>query len=111
MGHLYVNTALNLLLVLILMLTLMFFLKKFKMTKFAKSNPIKIINTVALGSKEKVLLVEVNNTTLLLGATPSHIETLYVFGEAENLPNNKLAELKKSEPSYEQIAALTQKGI
>lgn len=100
MNNLYAHTALNLLAVLILMLIMVYLLKRFKLTKYAQNNPIRIRNSVSLGSKERIVLVEVNNTTLLLGATPSHIETLYVFNDAPAV---------QSENSYEQIAALTVK--
>lgn len=79
----YNHMILNLLGVLILMLIVLYLLKRFKVAKDAKNQHIKIINTVAIGAKERLILMEVNNTILLVGATPSHIETLYVFDELE----------------------------
>lgn len=83
MNNLYAHTALNLLAVLIVFMCLIYILKKIKFGKYSQNNPIKIHNTVPIGTKERVILVEVNNTFLLLGATPNHIETLYVFNELE----------------------------
>ena len=45
----------------------------------ANNKHIKIINAVSLGTKEKIVLMEVNDVVLLIGATPNHIETLHVF--------------------------------
>ena len=44
---------------------------------------MKILNTISIGTKEKIILMEVNHRTLLLGSTPTHITTLYVFDEIE----------------------------
>jgi flagellar protein FliO/FliZ len=77
----YSHMILNLLGILILILIAMYLLKKFRATKDSRTKHIKIINTVPIGAKERVILMEVNNTVLLVGTTPSHIETLYVFDE------------------------------
>jgi flagellar biogenesis protein FliO len=59
---------------------------------------------VSIGAKEKMLLVEVNKTVLLIGATPSHIETLYVFNELETEPAVVTSTHKKF---AEQVSSLT----
>jgi flagellar biogenesis protein FliO len=61
-------------------------MKKFKLANNVGDRQIKIMNAVSIGAKEKILLVEVNKTVLLLGATPSHIETLYVFHDVTETP-------------------------
>ncbi len=81
MTSLYGYSILNLLAVLTFIFVLMYVLKKLKLAKYAQNRHIRIINSVPIGGKEKILLLEVNNTFLLLGATPNHIETLYVFDE------------------------------
>ncbi len=81
MTSLYGYSILNLLAVLTFIFVLMYVVKKLKLSKYAQNRHIKIINSVPIGGKEKILLLEVNNTFLLLGATPNHIETLYVFDE------------------------------
>lgn len=77
----YLYPALNLLGILVLIFILMYLFKRFKQAKDAKNSMIKIINTVAVGTKEKIILMEVNHSMLLIGATPNHIETLYVFND------------------------------
>jgi flagellar protein FliO/FliZ len=93
MGSEYTHVFLNLFAVIALMGLLFFLMKKFKLAKYASNKHIKIINIVPIGTKEKVILMEVNNTMLLLGATPNHIETLYVFNEL--MPTEESVEEKK----------------
>ena len=83
MGSEYLHVFFNLFLVIALMLLMLFFLKKFKTSQYSGNKHIKIINMVSIGVKEKIILMEVNNTFLLVGATPTHIETLHVFDELE----------------------------
>lgn len=79
----YAHMMLNLGLILILVLVLVFALKKIRFSKLAKNQQIAIINTVPIGSKERVLLIEVNDKTLLIGVTPNHISTLHVFDKMD----------------------------
>jgi len=77
----YLHAILSLSFVLIFMVGLLMVFKKFKSRSFFQNQMIKILNSVPVGVKEKLMLVEVNNTFLLLGVTPSHIETLHIFSE------------------------------
>jgi flagellar protein FliO/FliZ len=79
----YTHMLVSLFGVLALLLVCIYALKKFKLASNVGNKQIKILNAVSIGAKEKMLLVEVNKTVLLIGATPSHIETLYVFNELE----------------------------
>jgi flagellar protein FliO/FliZ len=89
----YIHVFVSLLGVIAIIFVSVFLVKKFKFHKYAKHKHINIINIVPIGSKEKVILLEVNNTFLLIGATPNHIETLYVFNEMieKNAANTKLS--------------------
>lgn len=44
---------------------------------FKKDKAIRLIHQLALGSKERLVWVEVDGARLLLGVTPQHISTLY----------------------------------
>lgn len=85
MGSEYSHMALNLAGVILILCVLMYILKKVKTSKSTNNRDIKIINAVSIGTKERVLLLEINNTTLLVGATPNHISTLYVFNESDSI--------------------------
>lgn len=100
----YTHIALNLLGVIILMVIAVYILKKLKVSKHPNAKQIKIINTVPIGSKERIILVEVNNTVLLLGATPNHIETLYVFNEPE--PEHSAVDEYRNPTFAEEMSAL-----
>ncbi|VVC77079.1 Flagellar protein FliO [Aquicella siphonis] len=69
--------------VVVLLLVLMYALRKLRLHKYADSPAIKVVNSVSIGAKERIILLEANQTMLLIGATPSHITTLHVFNERE----------------------------
>ncbi len=94
MGSEYTHVFLNFFVVIALMCVLFYLMRKFKLAKYAGNKNIKIINVMPIGAKEKVILMEVNNTILLLGSTPNHIETLYVFNELATTEEN--SESKKN---------------
>lgn len=79
----YVHIIVNLIAVLALMIGLIYILRRFKQTKYNNKQGINILHVVPVGTKEKIMLVEVNQSVLLLGATANHIETLYIFDQAE----------------------------
>jgi flagellar protein FliO/FliZ len=70
-------------LVLIVLLAVLYSVKKLKLGKYASNQQIKVLNMVSIGAKEKIVLIEVNQTKLVLGATPNHIETLYSYTDTE----------------------------
>ncbi|MEX0605945.1 MAG: flagellar biosynthetic protein FliO [Marinobacter sp.] len=45
------------------------------------SNAMKVVSVLALGTRERIALVEVGGTQILVGITPSSIRTLHVFDE------------------------------
>ncbi|MDR3476578.1 MAG: flagellar biosynthetic protein FliO [Gammaproteobacteria bacterium] len=103
MENQYIHMVANLIAVLAFILVLVYLLKKLKSSKYSTNQMIKIMNVVSVGTKEKVILMEVNNTILLVGATPNHIETLYVFDASE--AEDKKAAINKN--SYaEEVANL-----
>lgn len=96
MGVEYTRIVFSLFAVVFLIILLVYFLKKFKLAKFVGNNKhIRIINSVSIGVKERIILMEVNKVILLVGATPSHIETLYVFNELETASPSEYIDHKK----------------
>ncbi len=47
-----------------------------------RGGAIRVIGGLPLGSRERLLLVEVDEARLLIGITPSQIQTLHVFAPA-----------------------------
>lgn len=99
----YLHIILNMLLVIGLIIVCMFTLKKIRAVKYANNKSIRVVNVVPIGTKEKIILVEVNNTTLVLGATPNHIETLYVFNENQHETKQVAVETSASDMFEKQM--------
>ncbi|EOD55325.1 flagellar biosynthesis protein, FliO [Aeromonas molluscorum 848] len=65
------------LLVIGLILVLGFLLKKSKLTQVIGGGQMKVIASLPLGYKEKLLVVKVGEQQLLLGVTPQQVNFLY----------------------------------
>lgn len=107
MGNEYIHVIVNLFAVLIIMFGLLYVYKKVRTAKFVGKKHINIVNIVPVGTKEKIILMEVNNTVLLVGATPNHIRTLYVFDEIESIKPGTESQAVKGETFAEAMKSLT----
>lgn len=58
---------------------LAWFLKRFGNQGTMAGNPIKVLNSTSMGTREKLVLAEVNGQQLLLGVTAHSINTLHSF--------------------------------
>lgn len=85
MGSEYLHFGLNLLAVLSLMIFLAYLLKRVRQVKNEGNKQIKVVNVVSIGAKEKIILLEVNGSALLIGATANHIATLHRFDEMNSI--------------------------
>ncbi|HEU5282085.1 MAG TPA: flagellar biosynthetic protein FliO [Gammaproteobacteria bacterium] len=74
-----VQVMLNLLLVLTLACAFLYVAKRFKQGRPQGLSSIKTVAMLSLGSKEKILLIEVLGQKVLVGVTPSQISTLKTF--------------------------------
>lgn len=79
-GHL-LNVTLGLLLIIGLIFALSFFVKRFGTGAFAGNGQLKILSSMPLGTRERIVLVDAAGQQLLLGITPTSINTLHVFSE------------------------------
>lgn len=52
-------------------------LRKFAPGQVAASGALRVVGGVAVGPKERVVLVDVGDTRLVLGVAPGHISTLH----------------------------------
>lgn len=77
-GHL-LNVTVGLLLVIGLIFGLSWFVKRFNQGNFSGNSHLKIIATMPLGTRERIALIDVGGQQLLLGITPTHINTLHTF--------------------------------
>lgn len=90
----YLHMIENLVVAISVLLLLAYIVKRLTRAKIPADQSIKMLHAIPVGSKEKILLVTVNNTKLLIGATPTHIETLYVFSEDQTAPTTATPALK-----------------
>jgi flagellar protein FliO/FliZ len=77
-GHL-LNVTLGLLLIIGLIFGLSWFVKRFSHGTFTGNAHLKIIATMPLGTRERIALIDAGGQQLLLGITPTQINTLHVF--------------------------------
>ncbi|MBK9446501.1 MAG: flagellar biosynthetic protein FliO [Betaproteobacteria bacterium] len=45
----------------------------------ANNGPLKILSSLTVGARERIILVEVENTWLIVGVAPGHIRTLHTL--------------------------------
>ncbi len=67
---------------------LAWFLKRFANQGALSASPIKVLNTTSMGTREKLVLAEVNGQQILLGVTAHSINTLHSFdSEVQDEPD------------------------
>jgi len=86
------NMVMGLVVVIALILGLAWVLKKYGRLPSQNMVDMKVLGGLSLGTREKAILIEVENTRLLVGVTPGHIQTLHVLGDA----NESSSEEKQS---------------
>lgn len=68
-----------------LMVLTLWIVKKTMVVRLNGNQDIKIINQMSLGSREKLLLLKINQDTILVGVTAHQITTLHVCNNATSL--------------------------
>ncbi|MCW9046618.1 MAG: flagellar biosynthetic protein FliO [Gammaproteobacteria bacterium] len=96
------NMAMGLVVVIALILGLAWILKKYGRLPNNNQVDMKVLGGLSLGTREKAILIEIENKRLLVGVTPGHIQTLYVLGDnavssvAEDSFETKLEEVMEN---------------
>ncbi len=99
----------GLVLILVLIYGLSWFVKRFSQGGFMQNPSMKIVSSMPLGTRERLMLVDVGGKQLLLGVTATQINTLHVFDEP-------VVATEKSQPvasdfSQKLMAILQQKAV
>lgn len=68
-------------LILVLIYGLSWFVKRFAQGGFMQNSSIKMLSSMPLGTRERLMLVEVGGKQILLGVTAAQINSLHVFDE------------------------------
>jgi flagellar protein FliO/FliZ len=90
-GHL-VNTVIGLALIIALIFGLSFFVKRFGAGGFTNNNQLKILSSMPLGTRERIVLIDAAGQQILLGITPTNINALHVFPEPVVVSNDNTAQ-------------------
>ncbi|EIK45943.1 flagellar protein FliO [Cellvibrio sp. BR] len=75
--------------IIVLIFAISWFVKRFGQGGFTQNQHIKIIATMPLGTRERIVLIEAGGQQLLLGITAAAINTLHVFNEPVVLPERE----------------------
>ncbi len=92
------NMAMGLVVVIALILGLAWVLKKYGRLPNHNLVDMKVLGGLSLGTREKAILIEVDNQRLLVGVTPGHIQTLHVLGKKDS----NVVEAKSFESKFEE---------
>ncbi|WP_052481105.1 flagellar biosynthetic protein FliO [Gilvimarinus agarilyticus] len=101
------SVLLGLLGIIALILGLAWFARRAGATGWARSNDMKVVATLALGTRERLLVVDVAGTQILLGVTAQAINQLHVFeqpviaadGTQSSEFSQKLMSIMKAKPT------------
>jgi flagellar protein FliO/FliZ len=101
-------------LILVLIYGLSWFVKRFTQGGFMHNPTMKIVSAMPLGTRERLMLVDVGGKQLLIGVTATQINTLHVFDEP--VVNAEKEQSEKSPPaasefSQKLMAILQQKNF
>ena len=105
-GRHMVSVVLALLGIIALIFALSWFVKRFGQGGFAQNQHMKILSTMPLGTRERIVLIDAGGQQILLGITATAINTLHVFSEPIVVPEN---EERSSDFSRKLMAILQQK--
>jgi flagellar protein FliO/FliZ len=83
-----VQIILSLFLVLVAIVLVAWLLKRMNMAQQGSVKLIKVLGAVPIGQRERIVLVEVKDTWLVVGVGPGQIRTLHSFQKTEDLANN-----------------------
>lgn len=67
----------GLLVVLTIILSITWLLKRFSLLPTTPSSTLKVVSATAVGQRERVVVVEIQDTWLVLGVAPGHVNKLY----------------------------------
>jgi flagellar protein FliO/FliZ len=96
----------SLFLVLAVIVLVAWLLKRVNVTRLGPGNQLKVLGSVAIGQRERIMLVEVSDTWLVVGVGPGQIRNLHTLRKNE-LPvqENPAPSPLASEKKFEKLLA------
>jgi flagellar protein FliO/FliZ len=92
-----VQIIFSLLLVLAAIVLVAWLLKRMNAAQLGSGNLLKILGSVAIGQRERIVLIEVKDTWLVVGVGPGQIRTLHTLQKQE-IQNNENSALGPQPP-------------
>ena len=80
-----IKITLSLLLVLAAIVAVAWLLKRMNVAQQGRGNLLKVISSVAVGQRERIVLIEINETWLLVGVGPGQIRTLHTLAKDDSV--------------------------
>ena len=74
-----VQVIFSLLLVLAAVMLVAWLLKRLNLPQYGNGNVLKVVSSIAVGQRERIVLVEVNDTWLVVGVAPGQVRTLHTL--------------------------------
>ncbi len=97
-GSLLVQLTLGLAVVLVAAVGLTWLLRRYALPR---GGTIQVIGGLPLGSRERVLLIEVDQVRLLIGVTSSQVQTLHVFPPPATPSFRAMSDVPPMEPPHD----------
>ena len=99
----------GLLLVLAVIVAIAWLLKRFALNHGTPNGNIKVIAGAAVGQRERVVLVEVNGTWLVLGVAPGQVRTLHTMPKGHSEPSSETTPISPRKGFQDWLQQMTDK--
>jgi flagellar protein FliO/FliZ len=91
------ETAGGLILILLLIFGMAWLFKRHGQLSLGGKGPVTLLGGISVGPRERVVVVSVEGTRLVLGVAPGQVRSLHVLGRDENSFEGHLAEARLEE--------------
>lgn len=106
------QVTLSLIIVLIVVFAAAWLLKRFRKINFSGSTQkLEVVAQVALGAKERAVLIRVNNVQVLVGVAPGQVNALHTFAATELLAATGDAPVKAPDTSVNNLSVPSFKAL
>ncbi len=108
-GSYLFQLILGLIVVLICIVALAWFAKRMNRLQSSTSGMLKIIGGISMGSRERVVLIQVGSEQLLIGVSPGRINTLHVLDvplENSDVNSGKTFATRLSEAAFQKNSSV-----
>jgi flagellar protein FliO/FliZ len=86
----------SLVLVVAAILVVVWLLKRMNVVQQSTGNLLKVLGGVAIGQRERVVLLEIDDTWLVIGVGPGQIRTLHTLPKSSHATNDRPAHVENN---------------